>query len=71
MADKSLPEQVDVLIWSLLAELPIIERLWEAGDKPVELEPEELYMLLRLVSRGFRDAILLLAEEVEQLKACQ
>ncbi|MEO8289585.1 MAG: hypothetical protein ABI649_01150 [Gaiellaceae bacterium] len=69
MADTPLPDEIDELIWSELAEQPLTERLWEAGDAPIDMDAKDLLTLTRAANRGFRAAILRLADEVEQLKA--
>lgn len=71
MTDKPLSDEVDELLWSRLAEHPLTERLWQSGDTPIEIDPTELLTLTRAFNQGVRDALLRLAEEVEQLQVRQ
>jgi hypothetical protein len=71
VADKPLPEEIDELIWSQLAEQPLTERLWESGDQPIDVDLNELVASIRAFNRGVRAAFVRLAEEVGELKAQQ
>jgi hypothetical protein len=66
--EQSLPVEIDELLWSKLAHAPLTERLWESGDKPIEIDQAELVAAIRAFNQGVRAALLRLAEEVEQLK---
>jgi hypothetical protein len=66
---QSLRDEIDDLIWSELSEHPVTEQLWESGDRPLEIDQKDLVGLVRATNRGFRQALLRLAEEVEKLEA--
>jgi len=66
--EQSLPVEIDELLWSKLAYAPLMERLWESGDNPIEIDQAELVGAIRAFNQGVRAALLRLAEEVEQLK---
>jgi hypothetical protein len=69
VAEDPLPDEIDELLWSELAEQRLTERLWESGDQPIDIDQEELVRATRAFNRGVRAALLRLAEEVEELKA--
>ena len=68
MADPSLRDEIDELLWSELAEQPLTGRLWQSGDAPIEIDQAELVAAIRAFNRGVRAAVLRLAEEIEELK---
>jgi hypothetical protein len=67
--DRQLSAEVDELMFSRLSELPVTDRLWEAGEGgAIELDSRDLLALACAANQGLRAAILRLAEEVEALK---
>jgi hypothetical protein len=64
-------DEIGELISSELSEHPLMESIWEAGDRPIEIDPGDFLVLTRAVNQSMRAAILRLAEEVEELKARQ